>query len=79
MGGPRALYVSALWAHHLSLFPVEEGDREAVERLVARLGDDLVDDTDLRVAFQPLGDLLAQLVALNERLDRLEQSAGGRS
>src|SRR5690606_16517283 len=57
--------------------PVKDGDGEAVERLVARLGDDHVADLDLRVRVDPLGHLLAEPLALRhhgrrEHLDPVE-------
>ena len=48
----------------LLVFPPENGDREAVKRLVGRLRDDRVDDLTVRVLFDPGRDLLAQIFPL---------------
>src|SRR6187401_269498 len=60
-----------------AVFPVEEGDRQAVKGLVRRLSDNGVDDLELRMLTDPGGDLLAEVLALlchrgGEDLDSVE-------
>src|SRR3954469_11085278 len=63
-GWPRGLIFGKSKRSGPRALAVEERDRQAVEFLVGRLGDDLVHDLHLRVVLHPAGDVVAHLLAV---------------
>src|SRR5678816_3513081 len=69
-GDRREIDRSASFRARRRVFPVEHGDRNAVECLVRRLRDDDVRDLELRIASHPRGYLLTELIAVRDHRRR---------